>query len=557
MERVPLNGTSDLAGKLPTLMAATSKFSWAYGLAAIKLLIHVLTLRPYGFFRDELYYIACSDHLDWGYVDQPPFCVVVLKAWRLLFGDSLAALRMLPALVGAATVLVTGLLVIELGGEAVAVGLAGLAVLVAGQFLGTAHYYSMNVFDQFFWVLAALLTVRALRERTPRTWVLLGVALGLGLLNKTSVLWLGAGLFVGLLATPMRSVLKTPWPYVAGAIAALLFTPYVIWEIRHGWPTLEFMTNAMREKYVEHSFGKFLHEQVDQNDPFTLPIWVAGLIALVLRRLGARAAVLGWTYVAVFAIVASQKTAKAEYLSPSYPMLMAAGGIFWERSLERLSRRWIRHVAITTMIVTMIAGGLLSAPFALAVLPEETFIAYEHALGKRARDERTTGGERAGAGVRRHARMAGARRGGRARLRVAEPRREGARDDLGPLRRVRARGGDRFLRSPVSPSAGHLRPQQLLVLGTGRRGWQSRDRRRRQARPGVEALRIVRAGGDVRVSLLPSRREPPAHLRRAADVGPPCLLLVGGAGLPVKEPCAWRDGRGVLGGTYLPNVASQ
>src|SRR5262249_9196379 len=154
--------------------------------------------------------------------------------------------------------------------------------------------------------------------------------LGLGLLNKTSVLWLGAGLLVGLVVTPARTVLRTRWPYVAGIVTAAIFAPYVLWEIKHGWPTLLFMKNAMGHKYVAHSFGKFLHEQVDQNDPFTVPIWVAGLIALFFGRLGCEGKIVGWIYVTTFAIVVSQRTAKAEYLSPAYPMLMAAGGVFWE-----------------------------------------------------------------------------------------------------------------------------------------------------------------------------------------------------------------------------------
>ena len=59
-----------------------NKLAWAYALALVKLLTHALTLKPYGFFRDELYYIACSNHMDWGYVDQPPFSIAVLKLWR-------------------------------------------------------------------------------------------------------------------------------------------------------------------------------------------------------------------------------------------------------------------------------------------------------------------------------------------------------------------------------------------------------------------------------------------------------------------------------------------
>jgi hypothetical protein len=354
----------------------------AWGLAGAKLGVHLLTLRPYGFFRDELYYIACSEHLAAGYVDQPPLCVVLLKAWRLAFGDSLAAVRLLPALVGAGVVLLTALLAIRLGGGALAALLAGLAVLAAPQFLGTAHYYSMNVLDELFWVAAAYVTVRALGDpRAPRPWVALGVVLGLGLMNKMSVLWLCAGLVAGLLATPARASLRTRWPYVAAALAAILFAPYVAWEIAHGWPTLEFMRNASGDKYVAKPLGARIHEQVDHNGLFAVPMILAGLWALLARRLGPRAAVLGWAFVVTAAIVASQRTAKGEYLNPSYPMVLAAGGIWWERLLARARWKWVRPAVASVLGAGMITVGAVSSPFALAWLSEDDFVAYAHALG--------------------------------------------------------------------------------------------------------------------------------------------------------------------------------
>src|SRR5438034_9013984 len=78
------------------------------------LLVHLLTNGRYGYFRDELYYIACARHLDFGYVDQPPLSILVLRLSQLLLVNSLFAIRLLPALAGAATVALTGLLGHEL-----------------------------------------------------------------------------------------------------------------------------------------------------------------------------------------------------------------------------------------------------------------------------------------------------------------------------------------------------------------------------------------------------------------------------------------------------------
>ena len=200
--------------------------------AALKLLLHALAYSNFGYFRDELYYIACSDHLAWGYVDQPPLSIALLALNRALFGDSLLALRWLPALAGAGTVLVTGLLARELGGRRFAQALACLAAVLPPVWLVVDHFFSMNAFDTFFWSLAALLLLRALDGGRTRTWVALGLVLGLGLLNKTSMIWFVGGAFLGLVLTPHRRLLATRGPWLAAALAALLFLPHVLWQMR-------------------------------------------------------------------------------------------------------------------------------------------------------------------------------------------------------------------------------------------------------------------------------------------------------------------------------------
>jgi hypothetical protein len=349
----------------------------ALGLAAVKLVVHLLTLRPYGIFRDELYYLACSRHLALGYVDQPPLSIAVLGGWTAVFGDSVEALRVPPALAGAATVYLAGRIAIELGGGALAVLLAGAAALSAPLLLGFNHYYSMNSFDILLWTAAALLVLRALQGGGIGPWLWLGVVLGLGLENKLSVLWLGAGLGVGLAATSARRSLATPGPWVAVAIAVGLFLPQVGWQLAHGWPTLEFMRNALDHKYVRQSPVGFLVEATMSMGPATLLVWLPGLV-FGLARPG-RARVLGVAFVVVLAVLIAVR-AKAEYLAAGFPMMFAAGGVAWERLLA--GRRGGRLVAAG--LVTAIVGlGAVAAPLALPVLSEAGFVAYQAALGRR------------------------------------------------------------------------------------------------------------------------------------------------------------------------------
>src|SRR5512141_2838125 len=71
-------------------------------LAAAKLALHLASAGLYGFFIDELYFLACGEHLAWGYPDFPP--LTAFQAWltRHLFGDSPFSIRLFPALAGAA-----------------------------------------------------------------------------------------------------------------------------------------------------------------------------------------------------------------------------------------------------------------------------------------------------------------------------------------------------------------------------------------------------------------------------------------------------------------------
>ena len=245
-------------------------------LALTKFVIHVATnlAGGYGYFRDELYYIACSDHMAWGYVDQPPLSIAVLWLSRLLFGDSLFALRLLPAAAGAVVVALAGLMAKELGGNRYAQVLAACSVIAAPLTLGTNSVYSMNSFDVLFWTLTLYLLIIILKNDKQKQWLLLGVILGLGLLNKISVLWLGAGLAVGLLLTPNRKLLLTRRVWLAAAIAFLLFLPHIIWQVVYGFPTMEFIKNATANKYAAVSPLRNVHSAGAEYESIDVPILV-------------------------------------------------------------------------------------------------------------------------------------------------------------------------------------------------------------------------------------------------------------------------------------------
>ena len=360
-----------------------SKVAWnlvAFA-ACARATAELAAITSYGYFRDELYYLACADRPAAGYVDQPPLSILFLSAWKAVFGDSLVALRVPPLLLGIGAIVLTALLARRLGGGRVAQGLAACAAACAPIWLGMSRYYSMNSFDIFFWALAALLLAEILdvdpgREAT-RLWLLVGVVLGLGLENKISVLWLGLGLFTGLVLTPARRWLNTRGPWLSGGIAALLFLPHVLWQVANGWPTLEFMRHATQGKYKAFPLPWFLKEELLHFNLIAAPLWIAGLVWLLASRDGRRFRALGIVWVTTFVILVVNGNAKPEYLSPAFAPLLAAGGVAFERLLHRGRSVWPASVYAGALVL----NASLVAPFVLPLLPVEDYVAYAKALG--------------------------------------------------------------------------------------------------------------------------------------------------------------------------------
>jgi hypothetical protein len=340
--------------------------------AAVMLLygvLHLAAINSYGWFRDEFYYIACGEHLAFGYVDHPPLVALIARVTRGLLGESLAAARLPSMLAGMAVIWLCSRIAREMGGGRWAQGMAALCALVAPVYLFLFHVLSMNSFDVLFWTLGAWVVVKIVSGGDPKLWLLFGLICGLGLQNKHSLLFFGFGVFVGLLLTPERRHFRERWIWMGGAIAVLLFLPHVIWQMANGWPTAEFVRNATEHKNVALSPLAFFGAQVKQMHPLTFPVWLAGLVWLFRSRYR----VLAWAYVAAFLVLISQ-ISKAYYLAPAYPPLFAAGAVAIES--------WIRRPALRLLLpALLLLGGAATAPLTLPILPVETFARYMRALG--------------------------------------------------------------------------------------------------------------------------------------------------------------------------------
>lgn len=341
-------------------------------IAAVKLCMHLYAGRHYGYFVDELYYIACSDHLDWGYVDQPPLIALLTKIVRLLLGDSLPAIRLLPALAGAGTVLLTGLLARELGGGRFALGIATLGVLVAPGFLATDNLLSMNAFEPLFWSGCAYVLIRIIKTGNQKLWAWFGLLAGIGLQNKHSMLIFGCGIVVGLLLTPERRFFRTPWIWVGGALALVIFLPNLLWNIHYHFPFLELQENIRRTgRNVPLPPLTFLSQLTLTMLPLTVPLWLAGLWYYLFSERGKAFRTLGWAWLLTLGSVMVLNP-RVYYAYPAFPILFASGGVALEMWLARTRLRWAKSGYVAAMVLV----SAVFLPFAIPVLPVESYIRY-------------------------------------------------------------------------------------------------------------------------------------------------------------------------------------
>ncbi len=362
--------------------------------AVFKLLLHFTFNSNYGYFRDELYFIACGEHLAWGYPDHAPLVALMAKTSRVVLGDSLFALRFIPALAGALKIFLTALLVREFGGKRFATFLACLCVLCAPIYAAIDNLFSMNSLEPVFWMLCVYFAVRAVKGKTddlseiqnPKSkiqnpslnWLPFGLFAGLGLMNKHSMVFFGFALIAGLLLTETRKVFLDKYFWLGGAIAFVIFLPNIIWQFQNDFATLELLRNVQTTgKNVVMSPLQFFVSQIMGMLPVSFPIWLAGIWFFLADKNGKRFRFLGICYVVLLALMIYLK-AKDYYLAPIYPMMFAGGAVFWEQLIEKF-----RAIRFLKYAIPLLVFGLFIAvaPVVMPILPIETLIKYQETLG--------------------------------------------------------------------------------------------------------------------------------------------------------------------------------
>jgi Dolichyl-phosphate-mannose-protein mannosyltransferase len=364
------------ARELETRSWLASGMALIWAIAAAKFLFHVYFNNRYGYFRDEFDYIACGNHLAWGYVDQPPLIPFLTHVFRSVLGDSLRSIRLFPALASSLLVVQAAVLAREFGGKRFALLLSAVCVVIAPQYLSNAGLLGTNCLEPNLWMGFAYFAILAVKRGDPRYWLWFGVIAGLGLEEKYTIALFGAGIVLGLLLTEQRRVFASKWIWLGGVGAFLIFLPNLLWNMHYHWPFLELMRNIRAEgRDVVLGPVDYFAQQALLVHPLTAPIWIAGLLAFFFSARLKPYRFLGWSYLVCYAVLFAVH-GKNYYLAPVYPMLIAAGALMIEAALDRPAGKWLKPA----IVVILLASGAHIVPVTVPVLSPDRFIAYMKTL---------------------------------------------------------------------------------------------------------------------------------------------------------------------------------
>jgi len=327
--------------------------------------LHLAGNPHYGFFRDELYFIVCGQHPQWGYVDQPPVACLLAAATQM-FGHSLVLLRAFPAFFAAAAVYVTCLLATEMGGGAFAQILAALVVFFAPVLMSFGMKVSPDTPGLWLWPLTALYSLRLAKGADPRGWLWVGVIVGACLQSKYSVVFFFAALLLGLLFTPERKILFSRWFLAGCGVCGFIALPNFLWQAYYGFPMLELLRNGQHGKNLIVGPALYLFQQLFITNVFLSLVWIIGLVWLLAS---AQLRFLGYTYI-ILIVFMMVLHGKHYYPADVYPYLMAAGAV----AIEAWTHRW--KALRSVVAASIISLGLVFVAFTMPILGEEQMVAY-------------------------------------------------------------------------------------------------------------------------------------------------------------------------------------
>ena len=307
----------------------------------------------YGWQRDELYYAVAGRHVQGGYVDFPP--LTALLAWfdRQLFGDSLIGLRVLTLIAGALVVVLAAMIARELGGGRRAQTLAAVVVGFSPLLVATNNLFQPVSFDQLATMCFLYVALRIALGRG--SWVLLGLAMGIGLETKYTLAVVIVVLFAAFLLF-RRDALEPRGVAIAGAITVVLMIPNLLWQLDHNWASVRFFVNPPPSATDESRPG-FIGNVILLTGLVSFPVAVAG-VRMMIRDRALRP--FGWMVIGVV-VAYFALGGKSYYALPVAMFALAAGALPLDGWLTPRRLR-VAGTAFVLLLVILLPVGLPVLP---------------------------------------------------------------------------------------------------------------------------------------------------------------------------------------------------
>jgi hypothetical protein len=324
---------------------------------------------------EEAYHWNFAVHPDWSYFDHPPMIAWAIAASRRIFGDTLLGVRAGPLVWSVGTYVVLARLAARFYGERAACWAVLLFSLTPLAFLVSAVGFP-DAPLLFFWSLALALSWQALETQRGAWWLAAGGALGAGLLSKYTAVFLVPSMLGYLLASRRdRFWLRTLWPYLAGLVALVVFSPVLVWNLRHDWVSFRFQSVERISDMGAPALSTlryFLTHQLLSVFPFTLPLaWVACRGGIVSG--GDRERFLLWSVLPTagfFLFVSLWRSTNYLWALPGYLGLVVAMAGTLARGEGKVASFYVRHWRpLAGILGGLAAAALVHVAFFLPLAP--------------------------------------------------------------------------------------------------------------------------------------------------------------------------------------------
>jgi len=325
-------------------------------IALSNVVFHLIFISNLEYHRDELLYFSLGQHPGLGYATVPPMIGWIAWLMQDIFGYSLFAVRLFPALLSGFMVILVSDLTRQLGGGKYAMILAGTGIVISIFGLRTFFLFQPVHIDLIFWTLTFYMIIKYITSENDKYLVLPGIIAGLSVLNKYLI---GLLFIIILLVVPFtnyRTIFRKKMFWYGIAAGFVVFLPNLIWQITNGLPVINHLSDLAESQLVNVDRSAFLMEQILMPGAASF-LTIAGLFYVMLNKKMRKFRFLGAVAVIVIVTLMIMR-GKSYYTQGIFPFLISAGAVFYESLFSKWHTRLVFAVVLITIAVYLLPFGL-------------------------------------------------------------------------------------------------------------------------------------------------------------------------------------------------------